>query len=43
MYKDHKRTRNSNEYNTVVVYEIVPKEGLPFTRIDIFSKQAKHV
>jgi hypothetical protein len=36
--KELKRIRASNDNFTIVVYEIVDKQGIPFTRIDIFTK-----
>ena len=35
----HNKVKASNGNNTVVVYTIKNKDGVPFTRIDIFTKQ----
>jgi len=35
----HKKTRDSAGKSTVVIYEIAPKNGKCFTRIDIFTRQ----
>jgi hypothetical protein len=39
----YNKIRASNLYNTIVIYEIEDKNGKPFTRIDIFTKERTNV
>jgi hypothetical protein len=34
----HKRQRDSNDTFTIVIYQVLNKLGIEFTRIDIFTK-----